>query len=84
MKILRISSGGQVSLPAEVRRRWGTEQLLVDDLGDHVVIWPMPDDPVAAVRGILGPSPRPLEEIREEERREEARLEEERLRRYQG
>jgi len=72
MKIVRISSGGQVSLPAEVRRRWGTERLLVEDLGDRLVIRPMPDDPVASARGSLGPLPRALDDVRDEYRREES------------
>jgi hypothetical protein len=50
MKI-RISKGGQFSLPAEIRRRWATDALVVEDLGDRVVLRPIPDDPVAAVVG---------------------------------
>ncbi len=50
MKI-RISKGGQVSLPAEIRRRWATDTLVVEDLGDRVVLRPIPRDPVAAVVG---------------------------------
>jgi AbrB family looped-hinge helix DNA binding protein len=50
-KRLAISRGGQVSVPAEVRKRWGTRAVLVDDRGDHVVLRPAPDDPIASVRG---------------------------------
>lgn len=50
-KRLVISSGGQVSVPAAVRKRWGTSTVLAEDLGDHVVLRPVPDDPVAAAVG---------------------------------
>jgi hypothetical protein len=50
-KRLVISSGGQVSVPAAVRKRWRTRTVLAEDLGDHVVLRPVPDDPVAAAVG---------------------------------
>jgi bifunctional DNA-binding transcriptional regulator/antitoxin component of YhaV-PrlF toxin-antitoxin module len=50
MKI-RVSKGGQFSLPAEIRRRWATDALVVEDLGDRVVLRPIPSDPVATVVG---------------------------------
>ena len=78
MKRLRITSGGQVSVPAEVRRRWNTNTVLVEDRGDHVVLRPAPDDPVAAAYGAFAHlAKRPLREVMaeydEEERRAEAR-----------
>ena len=48
---LAISKGGQVSVPAEVRKRWRTHTVLAEDRGDHVVLRPVPDDPVAAAVG---------------------------------
>ncbi len=48
-----ISRGGQISIPAAVRRRWGTRALTVEDRGDHIEIRPAPEDPVAAARGVL-------------------------------
>jgi bifunctional DNA-binding transcriptional regulator/antitoxin component of YhaV-PrlF toxin-antitoxin module len=56
MKQARISRGGQVSIPAAVRHRWKTDWILVEDLGDALVIRPLPDDPIAAARGVLKPS----------------------------
>jgi bifunctional DNA-binding transcriptional regulator/antitoxin component of YhaV-PrlF toxin-antitoxin module len=50
-KRLVISSGGQVSVPAAVRKRWRTRTVLAEDRGDHVVLRPVPDDPVAAAVG---------------------------------
>jgi bifunctional DNA-binding transcriptional regulator/antitoxin component of YhaV-PrlF toxin-antitoxin module len=49
----KISAGGQISLPAKVRNRWGTKVVALEDRGDSVVIRPLPDDPVAAARGAL-------------------------------
>jgi len=53
MRTLRISRGGQVSVPAEIRHRWGTSTVEVEDRGDELVLRPAPDDPVAALQGIL-------------------------------
>jgi bifunctional DNA-binding transcriptional regulator/antitoxin component of YhaV-PrlF toxin-antitoxin module len=80
-KRLVISSGGQISVPAAVRKRWGTRAVLAEDRGDQLVLRPAPDDPIAAVRGIFagemsgGP---PLDELRADARAEEAQLEQRR------
>lgn len=50
---MRVSKGGQISLPAPIRHRWGTSTVVLDDQGDHVVIRPAPDDPIAAAEGAL-------------------------------
>ena len=43
----KITSSGQVSIPAGVRRRWQTSKVDVEDHGDYVVVRPVPEDPVA-------------------------------------
>jgi AbrB family looped-hinge helix DNA binding protein len=48
-----ITSAGQVSLPAEVRHRWGTSAVLIEDEGDRLVVRPVPADPIEGLRGIL-------------------------------
>jgi bifunctional DNA-binding transcriptional regulator/antitoxin component of YhaV-PrlF toxin-antitoxin module len=54
MKVrLKISRGGQVSIPASIRHRWGTSTLAMDDQGDRIVLEPAPDDPIAAAEGAL-------------------------------
>ncbi len=50
---LKISKGGQISIPAEIRHRWETSTVALEDLGDRVVLAPAPDDPVAAAEGAL-------------------------------
>lgn len=78
IKRLAISSGGQVSVPAAVRKRWGTRAVLAEDHGDELILRPAPDDPIAAVRGIFareidgGPN---VDEMRTGARDEEAKLE---------
>ncbi len=53
MKLRKITRGGQISLPADVRHRWRTKRVRVEDLGDRLVITPIPDDPITAARGAL-------------------------------
>lgn len=72
-----ISKGGQISVPAEIRNRWKTRRLQVEDRGDELVIRPAPDDPIAAARGIFkGRSKYSSEELRRLVREEEAEIEE--------
>jgi bifunctional DNA-binding transcriptional regulator/antitoxin component of YhaV-PrlF toxin-antitoxin module len=50
---MRISRGGQVSIPAPIRHRWATSTLTLEDQGDRIVLRPAPDDPIAAAEGAL-------------------------------
>jgi bifunctional DNA-binding transcriptional regulator/antitoxin component of YhaV-PrlF toxin-antitoxin module len=79
-KRLAISRGGQVSVPAAVRKRWGTHTVLAEDHGDHLVLRPVPDDPITAVRGIFAEEfaakGLTTDEIRQQEREDEAEIEE--------
>ena len=82
MRRLTITRGGQVSVPAVIRRRWGTSTVTVEDLGDALVLRPAPDDPIGAAAGVfaeaLAGAP-PTDEWRREERELEAELEERRF-----
>jgi bifunctional DNA-binding transcriptional regulator/antitoxin component of YhaV-PrlF toxin-antitoxin module len=84
IKRLVISAGGQISVPATVRKRWGTRTVLAEDRGEELVLRPAPDDPIAAVRGIFaremsgGPT---IDELRAAGRDEEEQLERRRARR---
>jgi hypothetical protein len=53
VKIRKITTAGQISLPAAARSRWQTKSVTIEDKGDHVVVRPVPDDPIAAARGAL-------------------------------
>jgi len=65
-------------VPAVVRKRWGTRTVLAEDHGDYLVLRPVPDDPLAAVRGALtaemsgGPA---TDQLRAGARAEEAAIE---------
>jgi AbrB family looped-hinge helix DNA binding protein len=73
--VMKVSSNGQVSIPAETRARWHTDRVVVVDLGDRVVLRPMPDNAVGALVGKYkgkGPS---TEQARARARADEAAIE---------
>lgn len=69
--VMKVSRNGQVSIPAEVRARWDVDRVVVVDLGDHVVIGPAHDDPVAALRGKYAGRGPTVDEMIEQSRRED-------------
>ncbi len=74
MRTTTISRGGQISVPADVRRRWQTSRVEIEDRGDSIVVRPIPDDPIAAALGSLrgrGPN---SDELRRTVRDEESAL----------
>jgi bifunctional DNA-binding transcriptional regulator/antitoxin component of YhaV-PrlF toxin-antitoxin module len=57
--VMKVSRNGQVSIPADTRARWGVDHVVVVDLGDRVVVRPLPADPIADLVGKyegVGPS----------------------------
>jgi AbrB family looped-hinge helix DNA binding protein len=75
MRTATITTGGQVSIPAEVRHRWGTRRLIVEDHGDALVLRPLPADPIgAAIGSLAGPGPT-TDEMRVALRRDDAATE---------
>ncbi len=78
MKRLKISAGGQVSVPAAVRRRWNTRVVVADDRGDHLILRPAIEDPIEAARGVFKDYPGPSSDEMRRLDREEERLAEER------
>ncbi len=50
---MKISKGGQISIPAPIRHRWGTSMIALEDLGDRILLEPASDDPIAAAEGAL-------------------------------
>jgi bifunctional DNA-binding transcriptional regulator/antitoxin component of YhaV-PrlF toxin-antitoxin module len=79
MRFASISRGGQITVPAEVRKRWGVTRVVVEDLGDALVLRPIPADPIKAAAGSFkGPGPS-TDEMRAQDRRDEARIERRRL-----
>ena len=68
-----ISKGGQVQVPAAVRKRWGTREIMVEDQGSSLLIRPLPADPIGAALGSLEPGPLTTDEVRRRAREDEAR-----------
>ena len=77
-KRMKISKGGQVSIPAPIRKRWGTTTLTLEDRGEEIVLKPAPDDPIAAAAGAFaGEGPKvDWEKVVREEREAEAEADE--------
>ncbi len=75
--VMKVSSNGQVSIPADTRARWRTDRVVVVDLGDRVVIRPLPAEAVDDLAGKhrrRGPSTaRARKTARDEDRRGERR-----------
>ncbi len=75
--VMTVSGNGQVSIPAEVRARWRADARVVAgkvriiDLGDRVVVAPVFEDPVAALRGKYAGRGPGADEARRRGRREE-------------
>ena len=77
MRIAKISRGGQVQVPAEVRRRWATDRVTIEDDGTSLRIEPLPDDPIGTAFGSLpARSSLSSDEMRQRFRAEEALAEE--------
>ena len=79
MKIGRISKGGQVSIPAAVKNRWGASEVLIEDRGDSIVLRPLPPDPIGAALRLLPADGPTSDQIRAQLREEEAAAEARRL-----
>ncbi len=80
MKVTRISQGGQIQVPAEVRRRWGTRNVLIEDAGSYIRIAPVPDDPIGAAIALMAGPGLTSDELRRIAREEEIEIEDRKLR----
>lgn len=49
--VMKVSGNGQVSIPAGARARWNADRVVVVDLGDRIVVRPLPAEPIKALRG---------------------------------
>ena len=68
----KVTSNGQVSLPAELRHRWGADSVLVIDRGDYAIVRPIPRDAVAALNGAYAGSGPTSEAARRADREQAA------------
>ena len=67
--IVKVTTSGQISLPAAVRNRWRVSRVVVEDEGDRLMVRPIPEDPIAAACGSLKRRGSTTEAIRASERR---------------
>lgn len=70
-----ITKSGQMSVPAAIRHRWKTRKVSIVDMGDRIIVSPLPDDPIAALRGSFAGRGMPTEELRRLAREEEQEIE---------
>ena len=77
MLVVTASSRGQIVIPKEIRKRLNIvagKRLSVKAEGDHVLLTPLPDDPVEAFCGIFKEKSsltRALTDLREKDKRRE-------------
>ena len=73
MAIVKTSSKCQVVIPKEIRKKLGItpgKRLLFRVVADHAEITPLPDDPIAAIRGTLKGGKSLAKELLEERKRD--------------
>ena len=68
----RISKGGQVTVPAPVRRRWETERVALEDHGDYLLLRPLADPVDGFVGFAAGRGGLTTKQLRAQSRGEEA------------
>ena len=86
MKTVTVSKKGWIVIPADLRKKYHLEpgtKVMVMDFGDGVTLFPVPENPIEAFRGMFkdGPS---LTEALLKERKGDIELEEAKFRRLFG
>ncbi len=76
MAIVKASNRGQIVIPKQVRRKLKItpgKKLLIKMEGDHILLTPLPDDPVEHFCGIFKNGPSLTKALLEDRRKERAR-----------
>jgi AbrB family looped-hinge helix DNA binding protein len=75
--LMKLTKSGQISIPAEVRRRWNTDRVMVFDTPGGLVVRPFDPEAVHRLRGKYKPPPGTptVDEQRRLDREEEAERE---------
>jgi AbrB family looped-hinge helix DNA binding protein len=63
MRVVKISRGGQITVPADIRKRWAISRVLLRDEGERLIVEPASEDPVSAVRGMAAAAEGPPSEV---------------------
>ncbi|MBV8086932.1 MAG: hypothetical protein JO247_19160 [Chloroflexi bacterium] len=98
-ELVPVTDDGQISIPADVRRRWGATKVYVQDCGDHLEVRPASEDGdretaeaarrrhelIESLRGSLKLPPGvTVDSLMADYRREELAAEERKWREYEG
>jgi len=74
--ILKVTSNGQISIPAAVRHRWKTDRVIAADTPWGLVVRPYDPDAVGRIAGSYRrPEAPTVDEVRRQERADDARRE---------
>jgi AbrB family looped-hinge helix DNA binding protein len=76
MHTVRTLAKGQIIIPVETRQRFGIKPgglIEIREAGDHLELYPLPDDPGAAFRGSLKADTSLADELIREHRQELSR-----------
>lgn len=49
--IMKVTANGQISIPADVRRRWQTDRVIVIDTSEGLIVRPFDENHVRSLRG---------------------------------
>ena len=49
--VMKISRNGQISIPADVRKRWNTDRVIVMDTSDGLIVRPFDPEAVTKLMG---------------------------------
>jgi AbrB family looped-hinge helix DNA binding protein len=74
MPVVKTSSKGQIVIPKEIRERLGIgpgKKVLLQIVGDHAEIVPLPDDPIKSMRGMLKADNSLADELLRERRKDD-------------
>lgn len=75
MHTMNVLSKGQIVIPAEIRHRYGIKPgtpVEIREVGDHLELYLLPSDPIAAFRGSLKTADSLAEHLIEEHRQDVA------------
>ena len=75
-EIVTLTRGGQVSIPAEYRRGWTSNRVVVRETPDGLLLRPLPADPLEAAIGSLADIGVSSEQLMRLYREEESAIEE--------
>ncbi len=73
MPIVKTSSKGQLVIPKEIRDKLKIKpgkRVILEVVGNHAEIIPLPDDPIKYMRGILKGGPSLADELLEDRRKD--------------